>query len=604
MITRLGARTLAVVAASALAFTGLATAASAEDAATLTIGFADALALPAGDGVRDETTVTVTSDIATTVSATVAEVGPGGDTVLAFAPREINPDTPQTYKVPVDTLHYGGYELMVRPAVGDPVISIISVSDGNPVDMSLKLSASTIYSWTGATPTTTTASVTAFDELGLPVPFSGTVTAAIGPKTFTAPIVSTTDAPGTAVIPASSLTAGTGAVTATVLAAEDVELTDSAPLTLKRTSVTGVSLARSASTVYPYKDSYRDTVSLTVTPTTTTGKVFPATGSVAIIRDGKTVKSWKLTSSAKKTFTWGGLADGKVVPGTYTVKTALRGPEGGTQTATITVTVVNTAVKSVGLTKSVATVYPVKDSYNDTVSFTVTPTSTTGRVVPTTGKVTIARNGTTVKSWNLTSSAKRTFTWGGLANGAIVPGTYTVTVALKGPQGTTKTTKTTVNVSKKKLVTATKKVTHKAGAVLTSYVPFDYYYDGYCESSYDRVGDVFCWSEDAYDYDDLALMATGSISVPAEVVAGQKLGGASVKVLADWESLYGDTLWSYDRTSTGTAKIGFAQEGIQGLGTLKLPATSKKVYLTVGLGEYAWAQVNTFTAVYTYKKLV
>ncbi|WP_062517636.1 hypothetical protein [Demequina gelatinilytica] len=602
MITRLGARTLAVVAASALTFTGLATAASAEDSATLTIGFADALALPAGDGVRDETTVTVTSDIATTISATVAETG-AGDTVLVFAPREISPGTPQTYTVPVDTLNRGGYELMVRPTVGDPVISVISVSDGNPVDMSLDLSASTIYSWSGKTPVTTTASVTANDELGLPVPFSGTVTATIGSKTFTTPIASTTDAPGKAIIPASSLVGGTGTVTATVQAAEDVELTDSAPLTVRRTAVTSLAVSKSIGTVYPYKDSDRDTVSLTVTPTRTTGASFPSTGSVKITRNGTTVKSWSLTNSKVRTITWDGRIGGKVVPGTYTVTASLKGPEGGKQTASTTVKVAATSVKSVGLKKSVGTVYPAKDSYRDSVAFTVIPASSTGKAIPATGTVKVVKDGKTVKTWTLSTSKKRTLTWDGRVGGAIVPGTYDVIVSVKGPEGSKKTARTTVNVSKKKLVTTTKKLTYKASTIMDGYYNLDEYDIGACYESYFTVGDVVCDAYDAYYGDSIALYDFGTIPVPSDVVSAQRFGGASVKVTTEWSWVSGDVLWGYDKVEGGAAKIGVATEGKQTLGALKLPATTSTVHVTFALGEYATSAADTISATYTYKKL-
>ncbi|WP_284328490.1 hypothetical protein [Demequina litorisediminis] len=213
----------------------------------------------------------------------------------------------------------------------------------------------------------------------------------------------------------------------------------------------------------------------------------------------------------------------------------------------------------------------MKDGYRDSVKATVTPTSSVSGSVPATGTVKITHGGKTVTSWKLTSTAKRTFTWGGRNNGSIKPGTYVVTVSIKGPEGTTKTASKSLTVGSKKLVTKTATRQYKASAVMKTYTAFDYSYDGACYRNWGVAGDVFCDAYDAYDYDSLALISQGKITVPADVVAAQKFGGTTVKLTTTWGYLYGDTLWAYDTKEMGTAKSAFAKKGTQALGALKAP---------------------------------
>ena len=216
----------------------------------------------------------------------------------------------------------------------------ITVGSGEIDDVSLSLSASSILTWTKGTPRSTTATVSAKDETGLKVPFTGNVVASVGGKTSTVSVTSTTGAAAKAVFSASKLALGTGTVVATVNGANGSQLiSDAAKLKVVQTAVTSVALSAPHSTVYPAHDGYIDSLKFTVTPKTTRTSSFPSTGKVTITRNGKTVKSWTLTSSKVWAATWDGKVDGKIVPGTYSVKVSLKGPEGHTQTATKTVTV-------------------------------------------------------------------------------------------------------------------------------------------------------------------------------------------------------------------------------------------------------------------------
>lgn len=500
-----GARTLAAAITSVLLLGAFGTAASADvPETTITLGKGGTLTLPASDNVRDTITINATTDATTRATAYVRQAGTE-ESVFDLASLYLaEPGVEYAITVPtLDTYEPGTYELVVTPEVGSPSVTEFTVGSGKPSSVALALSAPTIYSWTKKSPNTSTATVTATDETGLKVAFTGSVKATVGGTTVSLPLTAKGNpATGTvgsakAVIKASALKAGTGTVKATVKGAGSSQVS-SAGSTLKvvHTSVTGVKLTASATSVFPVKDGYRDSVKLTVTPTSSVSGSVPATGTVKITHGGKTVTSWKLTSTAKRTFTWGG------------------------------------------------------------------------------------RN-----------------------NGSIKPGTYVVTVSIKGPEGTTKTASKSLTVSSKKLVTKTATRQYKASAIMKKYMALDYYEDGACYRDWDVTGDVFCEAYDAYNYDPLALISQGKIPVPADVVSAQKFGGATVKLTTTWGYVSGDTLWTYDTKELGTAKSAMAKKGTQTLGALKLPETSRTVHVTYGLGEYASAQAKTIKAVYTYKTL-
>ncbi|WP_062518699.1 hypothetical protein [Demequina silvatica] len=333
-----GARGIAAATVASLALIGIASGASAEDAATLTLGTATVLTLPAGDGVRDSTSVSVSSDVATT--ADVALIGTGLEP-LPLAPVEItDPAVAVRVTVPLDGLPSAGtYDLVVTPASGEPVVRRITVGSGDPKKVTLALSDSKLYTWSGASPRTAVATVRATDETGLRVPFTGTVIAKAGGKSSTTSIGSATGASASRKVYASQLAAGTGTVTARLDGPTLTGSTASAPITIKKTAITGVSLVPSRTNVYPAKDGYRDSVRLTVIPAKSRPVIFPATGTVKVTYDGRTVKSWKLTSATKWTGTWDGLNGGRIVPGTYRVSVSIKGPEGTTRTARTTIDV-------------------------------------------------------------------------------------------------------------------------------------------------------------------------------------------------------------------------------------------------------------------------
>jgi beta-lactamase class A/flagellar hook assembly protein FlgD len=131
---------------------------------------------------------------------------------------------------------------------------------------------------------------------------------------------------------------GAYTVTAAGATADGAAFSDSVSVTVGRTTLQSVSVTRDGG-VAPAKDGYRDAVSFTVAGSSSTGQPIPVTGTVKVVSQGKTVKTWSLTTSAPTVFTWDGRTDGAIVAGTATVTVSAKGPEGVTRTASDAATV-------------------------------------------------------------------------------------------------------------------------------------------------------------------------------------------------------------------------------------------------------------------------
>jgi hypothetical protein len=124
-----------------------------------------------------------------------------------------------------------------------------------------------------------------------------------------------------------------------------------------------------------------------------------------------------------------------------------------------------TPIATVQLSRSAATVYPVKDGYRDSVRFDVRGFTADQQPVGVTGTAELKKSGSTVKSWSL-NGANTSLTWNGRVGSAVKTGVYTLLVTARSNDGTTHTASTTVQVLSQHLVTRTatakSKVTAKA----------------------------------------------------------------------------------------------------------------------------------------------
>jgi hypothetical protein len=388
------------------------------------------------------------------------------------------------------------------------------------------------------------------------------------------------------------LAAGAYTVSATEVVGET--LTGSAPLVVGSGSAVSVTVS-SATTFYPRKDGYLDALTATVTATDETGTAVPYTGAV-----GFTSGSVKRTAAVASTT---GAAASASVPvtglpaGTGSLVAKVRGRTGVDKTsAARTITLALTQVNRVALTKAATTIYPAKDGYHDTGVFKFTAAYGGPSNMPVTGSVTILLGGKKVKSWTLSSTAAKTFTWDGLYGGKIVPGKYTVRAGARGPEGTTKSAEIYVNVSSKKLVNKTASRTVNAKPVLKEYVALDELQLGECWYTPEEV--VGC---DGYEGDEsgLSLWAFGSIPVPTDVRTAY---AATVRLTANVDYVDGSAGWTYyfgDAEGPG----GDLVLGNNTLAWLTVDKAQSKVNVDFGLLEHSSVDIDYYKIEWRYKVL-
>lgn len=462
--------------------------------AIVTLSNPSLLTLPAGDGVRDLATVTITSDTPTTVQLAIQSAG--GAVVGAPLPSIELSETnalSQNVTVPVDGLPAGALALVATPTVGEPASVKLLVGSGKPSKVALTVASTVLYSWSKSTGSSTMAKVSATDETGTTVPFAGTVTLKSGTKSSVAKIASKTGSTASTTISASGLPAGKASVTAKGSGVGSAGISSAArAVTIKTVAISSAKVS-ATSTVYPTKDGYKDSAKISVSASTTTGDTITGTGTVKITRSGKTVKTYKLTSSKNWSATWDGKVSGKVVPGTYTVK-----------------------------------------------------------------------------------------------------------ISLKGPQGATKTASDKIVVKKGKLVTKTTSTTYKASQVLKTYSAFDYGDEGYC--AYDNAGVVDCIGFDAYLVDSISLISDGSVSVPTAVRSAEKFGSAKARVSLSALSVH-KVVWGYGPKGDDLNRLGGMVEGTKNLGWTGLPDGTKTLSVSAALGEYSFFIADKIKVEYSYKVL-
>ena len=108
----------------------------------------------------------------------------------------------------------------------------------------------------------------------------------------------------------------------------------------------------------------------------------------------------------------------------------------------------STQLSNVTITRSIDSVYPVKDGYLDTVKFAVSATNAAGDLVPVQGTAILSRGTTPVKSWTLDAS-NTVLSWNGRVAGRIRAGVYTLLVSAWSPDGSTRTMENRIRVLSK-----------------------------------------------------------------------------------------------------------------------------------------------------------
>ncbi len=203
---------------------------------------------------------------------------------------------------------------------------------------------------------------------------------------------------------------------------------------------TRVVVTPSASKLYPWKDRVLDALTVTATATDETGTVLPVRGSVRL--DAGPLHRVRALAGTGARLPVTGLPIGPA-----RVTTVFRGP-GGDATRTTAITLAPTGVGALRLSASADTVQPVADGLLDSVVLTTSGEAVAASPATVSGTLTISNRFGVLKSWKVADGTPRTFTWDGRITGRIVPGAYTATLTLHGPEGVDRVRTQRLTVSK------------------------------------------------------------------------------------------------------------------------------------------------------------
>ncbi|MGT2425807.1 hypothetical protein [Amnibacterium kyonggiense] len=92
-----------------------------------------------------------------------------------------------------------------------------------------------------------------------------------------------------------------------------------------------LTVLRSSTTVYPVKDGYLDVVRFAVRETGTGGEGVPLAGTAVLRHAGRTVRTWTLRGMSA-VIAWDGRVGTRIRPGLYTLRVAVRAPDGTVRT--------------------------------------------------------------------------------------------------------------------------------------------------------------------------------------------------------------------------------------------------------------------------------
>lgn len=340
----------------------------------------------------------------------------------------------------------------------------------------------------------------------------------------------------------------------------------------------------------PVGDGFHDTESLVVTASDA------ATAAISVQRSGGAASVLDPARSLAAGTSSVVVPTAGLTAGTYTAVVAT--VDGGSASTTFVVEALHATVTKLAVQRSVSTVFPVKDGYRDSVTFTVTPSITGPKSVQVTGTAKLTRAGRTARSWKLHAGVDR-LVWNGKVGSAVKPGRYTLTVQAKGPQGGTRTARTTVSVSAKRLVTRIATVSRQASTALSRYQAYDAAKAGVCGYSGPLVG---CTGYEAADGASFSVIVGGGVSVPRVVRSSTDYAKPEVRVGIHTTKLAGTAVWGSAAGSahaTGTLASGTtAGKWLRWSGD---PATTS-VFLALDDDSSFVADRITFT--YRYRALV
>jgi hypothetical protein len=464
------------------------------------------------------------------------------------------------------------------PAHADPALQLTATASAGVVTLPIGDGFNDSEAVTVTAPQDLSADVT------LNAPDGTATTIASGQKLLAA-------TPTTITVPTDGL--GPGAYTVHI-AGTDVAATGSAAFRVGSGNATALTLSvpAAASSIYPHRTA---SVLVAIGAMDETGTALPLSGAL-VAKAGSTTRSTPITlaaGSAPFAYSVRGLPFGAA-----TLTASATTPGGATATSpAVALHLKATAVTTVSLGRSITTVYPVKDGYRDSVRFTVTPHTQGVGSVPVTGKASITRKGRTAMTWKLHSGAQH-LTWNGKAHGKLVAGIYSLTVTAKGPEGASKTARTTVVVSGKRAIRHTAEQTRTASSTLTQYRTFDEYSDGTCSKLSTTVA---CLGFDAYYDPTISLFVYGDVGVPHAVRVSTAIARPQVRVTVHATHTYGTAAWGYG--IGGQSSAARLTAGSHTGKWLAYSGNPSSLLVSAALGQYSNLFIDKFTITHHYLTL-
>lgn len=304
-----------------------------------------------------------------------------------------------------------------------------------------------------------------------------------------------------------------------------------------------------ATTYYPAKDGYLDSVRATLNTNGTSGSSVPFRQAQATLYvDGTAYKTCKIVDSNSGSgscaidVTKAGFTSEAYVLVNYS---DLTGYQASAQSASITFS--ETTIADATISISEPDIYPKKDGYLDTVVLEASiPSAVDGAVGLVKSSVTIKRGSKQVFKWNLTKSGTFSKTWNGLDGKDVKAGVYVVTISAQAANGERISNSVEVIVHSQvwKTRTITKSYTGKAA--------FRYY-----ESDDDTACTYSGNTETVWTYIDSAI-CYGFVAVPeAALVSIDDGQSVTVKATLHVSSNPGDYCgtFSIDETSASEKNI-------------------------------------------------
>lgn len=271
--------------------------------------------------------------------------------------------------------------------------------------------------------------------------------------------------------------------------------------------------------------------------------------------------------------------------------------DGAVAVAAFAVQPLDSRVTKVAVSRSLSTVYPVKDGYRDSVVFTVTPTLSAGPAsAKVTGTATLTRAGHTAKAWKLHSGVDR-LVWNGKDRGAVRPGRYVLTVRAKGAQGAARTVRSSVTVSPKRLVARTTTVVKEASSALQRFRG----YDGNANDCGYVGAFVLCTVTTAQGGAPYAAIVGGELAVPKTVRAATKYAKPDVRLALRTTKLTGSATWGYGVGTAHTTRS--VKKGTTTGEVVRWSGNPATTIVFIGLDDSSALSVDRFVLTYRYRTL-